>query len=310
MNNVFIQDNLKINSHNIFMNKLNYAKKEYYLKKVFYGNYVKNIVLPLDVINNIPRNKYGIKNTGKNDKKLLNSRIRTQGNCIRKAYHNFSNSKNLSFLTLTYAVNETDVKKCKYDLMKFFQNINRWWNNPIRAKNHKGILKYMYTYEYQKRGAVHFHIILNQKIPNSTVQQYWKHGINKNIKVRSGTNEDVVKYLAKYIVKTANNDKSQNHYDLNIKAYQFSRNCKNPKVKVGVVELDTLDLIMSSDETLNYFSFGNKQGIRVGFSCDSYFGLDKFREFKKYVSHESKMWRHQNNKIINNYTNKFKNLRC
>ncbi|WP_342256188.1 hypothetical protein [Spiroplasma endosymbiont of Poecilobothrus nobilitatus] len=47
MNNVFIYDNLKINSHNIFMNKLNYDKKEYYLKKLFYGNYVKNIVLPL-----------------------------------------------------------------------------------------------------------------------------------------------------------------------------------------------------------------------------------------------------------------------
>ncbi len=275
--NVFVYDNLKNNSHNIFMNKLNYAKKEYYLKKVFYGNYVKNIVLPLELINNNPRNKTGIKNTGKNDKKLWNSRVRSQGNCIRKAYENFWNCKNLSFLTLTYAKNETDIKKCKRDLKLFFQKINYWYSNPIRSKYHKGILKSLTTYEYQQRGAVHFHIILSQKIPNSVVQQYWKHGINKNIKVRKGTNEDVVKYIAKYIVKTTNDNKSQNHYDLNIKAYQFSKNCKNPKIKVGVVELDTLDLIMSSDETLNYFSFGNKQGIRVGFSCDSYYGLDKFR---------------------------------
>ncbi|WP_253301836.1 helitron helicase-like domain-containing protein [Spiroplasma endosymbiont of Phyllotreta cruciferae] len=129
-------------------------------------------MLPFELINNNLRNKTGIKNTGKNDKKLWNSRIRSQGNCIRKAYENFWNCKNLSFLTLTYAVNEKDVKKCKNDLKLFSNNINRWWNNPIISKHHKGILKYTYTYEYQKRGAVHFHIILNQKIPNSVVQQY------------------------------------------------------------------------------------------------------------------------------------------
>ncbi|WP_424526563.1 rolling circle replication-associated protein [Spiroplasma endosymbiont of Glossina fuscipes fuscipes] len=309
MNNVFIQDNLTNKGHNVIMNDLNYVKKEYYLKKVFYGNYVKNIVLPLELINNNPRNKTGIKNTGKNDKKLWNNRIRTQGNCIRKAYHNFSNSKNLSFLTLTYAVNEKDVKKCKNDLKLFFNNINRWWNNPIRSKHHKGILKYMYTYEYQKRGAVHFHIILNQKIPNSVVQQYWKYGINKNIKVRAGSNEDVVKYLAKYIVKTANNDKSQNHYDLNIKAYQFSKNCKNPRVKVGVVELSEQDLIYSVKDNLNYFAFGDENGYKIGFSCDSYYGLDKFREYKKYVSVDRKIFK---NLVKNtNFTaKKSQNLRC
>lgn len=309
MNNVFIQDNLTNKGHNVIMNALNYVKKEYYLKKVFYGNYVKNVVLPLELVNNNPRNKMGVKNTGKNDKKLWNSRIRSQGNCIRKAYENFWNCKNLSFLTLTYAVNEKDVKKCKNDLKLFFNNINRWWNNPIRSKNHKGILKYMYTYEYQKRGAVHFHIILNQKIPNSVVQQYWKHGINKNIKVRAGSNEDVVKYLAKYIVKTANNDKSQNHYDLNIKAYQFSKNCKNPKVKVGVIELSEQDLIYSVKDNLNYFSFCDKNGYKIGFSCDSYYGLDKFREFKKYVSADRKIFR--NLVKNNNFTvNKNTNLRC
>ncbi len=235
MNNVFIQDNLINKGHNVFMNSLNYVKKEFYLKKVFYGNYVKNIVLPLELINNNPRNKTGIKNTGKNDKKLWNSCVRSQGNCIRKAYENFWNCKNLSFLTLTYAKNETDIKKCKRDLKLFFQKINYWYSNPIRFKYHKGILKPLTTYEYQQRGAAHFHIILSQKIPNSVVQQYWKHGINKNIKVRKGTNEDVVKYLAKYIVKTTNDNKSQNHYDLNIKVYQFSKNCKNTKIKVGVV---------------------------------------------------------------------------
>ncbi|UNF61160.1 hypothetical protein [Spiroplasma poulsonii] len=76
---------------------------------------------PLELINNNLRNKYDIKNTGKNDKKLWNSRIRTQGNFIRKAYENFWNCKNLGFLTLTYAVNETDIK-------------NVTWFNEILSK--------------------------------------------------------------------------------------------------------------------------------------------------------------------------------
>lgn len=306
MNNVFVYDNLKKGNNN-YMNSLNYIKKEYYIKKVYYGNYVKNVVLPLELINSNPRNELGVKNTGKNDRKLLNSRIRSQGSCIRKAYHNFSNVKNLSFLTLTYSLNETDVKKCKYDLMKFFQNLNRWWNNPIRAKNHKGLLKYMYTYEYQKRGAVHFHIILNQRIPNSVILNYWKYGINKNIKVRAGSNEDVVKYLAKYIVKTAHDDKSKNHFDLNIKAYQFSRSCKDPKVKVGVVELSEQDLIYSIKDNLNYFAFADKNGFQIGFSCDTYKGLDRFVDYKKYVSVESRIFR---NHIRNINYNKNEYVRC
>ncbi|WP_443028832.1 rolling circle replication-associated protein [Spiroplasma sp. hyd1] len=289
---------------------INYVKKEYYLKKVFYGNYVKNIILPLELINNNLRNKYDIKNTGKNDKKLWNSRIRTQGNFIRKAYENFWNCKNLGFLTLTYAVNETDIKKCKYDLKKFFINIQKqWWDKRYKRPNDKAEFKYTYTYEYQNRGAVHFHIIFNQKVPNWVVLKYWPYGINKNIKVRKGTNEDVVKYIGKYIVKTANDNKSQNHYDLNIKAYQFSRNCKNPKIKVGVVELSEQDLIYSVKDNLNYFAFGDKNGYKIGFSCDSYYGLDKFREFKKYVSADRKIFRNLV-KNTNFAVNKNKNLRC
>ncbi|WP_253301835.1 hypothetical protein [Spiroplasma endosymbiont of Phyllotreta cruciferae] len=70
------------------------------------------------------------------------------------------------------------------------------------------------------------------------------------------------------------------------------------------------DLIYSVKDNLNYFAFGDENGYKIGFSCDIYYGLDKFREYKKYVSHESKLLRQQNNKIINNYINKFKNLRC
>ncbi|WP_339046334.1 rolling circle replication-associated protein [Spiroplasma endosymbiont of Colias croceus] len=138
--------------------------ESYYVKSVFYGNYVKEIFLPLSMINFNKRNICGIKNTGKNEKKLTHNNIRAKSNFIRKIYHNFADCKKLSFLTLTYQINENNVKKCKKDLAKFFRNIKSWL---LTNKNKS--LKYVYTYEYQDRGAVHFHILMNTQIPNKII---------------------------------------------------------------------------------------------------------------------------------------------
>ncbi|WP_342276881.1 hypothetical protein [Spiroplasma endosymbiont of Nebria brevicollis] len=72
----------------------------FYVKKIFYACYVKNVVLPIDVLNN-KRNENGIKNVG-NDSKLRHNNVRTKSKLIQKALHNFYDAKVLSFLTLTY----------------------------------------------------------------------------------------------------------------------------------------------------------------------------------------------------------------
>ncbi|WP_342257827.1 hypothetical protein [Spiroplasma endosymbiont of Nomada ruficornis] len=56
------------------------------------------------------RNKLGVKNIG-NDTKLRNNNVRTKCKLVQKALHNFYNAKILSFLTLTYHKNETDIAK-------------------------------------------------------------------------------------------------------------------------------------------------------------------------------------------------------
>ncbi|WP_338975796.1 hypothetical protein [Spiroplasma endosymbiont of Monopis laevigella] len=66
-------------------------QENFYIKKVYYGAYVKNIVLPMSAILNNKRNEIGIKNLGINDKKLRNNAIRTKTKLIHKAYHNFYN---------------------------------------------------------------------------------------------------------------------------------------------------------------------------------------------------------------------------
>lgn len=230
------------------------VQQDYYVKKVYYADYVKNIIMPLNSIENNNRNDKGVKNIGENEVKLKNSLIRSKGNAIRKAYHNFSGLKKISFLTLTYAKNITDIKKCKKDLNNFFKKINYW------LKDKKINFKYFYTYEYQERGSIHFHILLNYQLPNKIVLQNWPYGLNKNLKVKQNTNEFVVGYLSKYITKNLlDTQKSKNNYDLNIKAYQFSKSCENPKIEKGVIKrLKITSLIELSKNALNMKFIGRK----------------------------------------------------
>lgn len=207
------------------------TKQGYYVKTIFYGDYVKEITMPTDVIKHNLRNKEGIKNLGNNEQKLVSNNIRARGNFIRKVYHNFSSCKELSFLTLTYAVNEKNVKKCKRDLANFFKSLKY----QLFEKEKKE-LKYAYTYEYQLRGAVHFHILMDYHFKNKFILNKWPYGLNKNLKVKANTQEHVAKYCSKfiqanYISKNLTNVKARNQFDLNLKSYQFSYNCKNPIIK-------------------------------------------------------------------------------
>ncbi|WP_342190010.1 rolling circle replication-associated protein [Spiroplasma endosymbiont of Dilophus febrilis] len=210
---------------------------DFYMKTIYYGQYIRNVVMPLERIKANTRNVSGLKNKGERKTKMLNSNVRAKCSAVRKAYHNFS-VKELTFLTLTYKLKETDVKKCKKELKKFFRNIKYYF----KKKNKE--IKYFYTYEYQQRGAIHFHILLDKKIPNKLVLKHWPYGLNKNLVVKQDTNEAVVKYCSKYITKNVLNEKSLNQYDLNIKAYQFSYNCQNPITRKQVFT-DTLNNIVN-----------------------------------------------------------------
>lgn len=201
------------------------SQQKFYNKQIQYGNYIRNIIMPFDMLKN-DRNVNGVKNTGENDSKLDNSMIRSKTTAIRKAFHNFSDIKQLTFLTLTYALDEKDPKKCKRDLNKFFKNLKYYFKKQNQE------IKYLYVYEYQtlnRDGVVHFHLLINNKIPHHIVLKYWPYGLNKNLLVRQKTNEAVALYLSKYVSKAFISDRL-NQYDLNIKAYQFSYNCKNPVI--------------------------------------------------------------------------------
>lgn len=266
-------------------------EENFYIKKTYYGCYVKNVILPMEAILNNQGNVNGVKNLGINNKKLRNSTIRTKTNLIHRAYHNFYDSKVLSFITLTYAENMKDVKLAKYHIALFFKRLKKWWNNPKRAK-YLGELKYLYVYEYQKRGAVHFHILFNRKIHKSMLPQWWPFGINDVRVVQKGTNENVVKYLAKYVVKVQNNMKSQNMFDLGVRAYAFSRNCVWPKVIKGQKVMLYQRLINASIRAISSKLFKRKidtfgRTMLFGGSFDTTIKNDSFTDYNDYISIDS-----------------------
>ncbi|APE75269.1 hypothetical protein [Spiroplasma citri] len=322
-----MENNININAYNRltkenlyrpYIDNSNFINKKYYVKKVYYGNYVKNIVLPLECVDSFGNgNPTGIKNNGKNETKLLNSRVRSQGNCIRKAIHNFSDCKELGFLTLTYAEKMQDLDKANYHFNLFIKKLKYHFSKY--KKNTFINLKYLVVYEYQDRKGIpiiHFHIIFNRFISSNLIREYWPYGINKNLKVKKNTNVFVIKYLTKYFVKSLSNTERQkkelckefdipykkpkkvsevklrNIYNLNKKSYRFSANCTDPLVKVGIIEMCEMELIASLKGIKNKFMFVDKQGYIMGVSIDSYLENDYFWQIEEYVPFYRKQYQH------------------
>lgn len=135
-----------------------------------------------------------------------NNRLRNLNNAKNNIVRIISCNKNdlISFITLTYAENVTDVKKSKKHLNKFFKKL----------KEVVPDIKYLYVMEFQERGAIHYHILCNFPInhitnKHPTQQQkdynlifknkYWKYGWCdcRNLKTEGNTN--IAKYISAYL---------------------------------------------------------------------------------------------------------------
>ena len=95
-----------------------------------------------------------------------------------------------AFLTLTYADNQTDYKAAKADLQAF-----------VRRCRHKyGKFPHVAVAETQKRGAWHWHIVLDGFYPYQEIRELWTHGF---IDIRKVSNpRKAANYIGKYLTKT------------------------------------------------------------------------------------------------------------
>lgn len=149
--------------------------------------------------------------------------IRSKLQCQRLAKCNADDWK--TFMTLTFAENVTDIDIANKRLRYFIDKVRRVFPN----------FKYICIPEFQKRGAVHYHLLTNVSIDNEKLiyQQednekfkhikYWKEGFTK---VDSMDNDikKIVGYISKYMTKDID-DRLYNRH-----RYFYSRNLEKPSV--------------------------------------------------------------------------------
>jgi len=99
-----------------------------------------------------------------------------------------------SFVTLTYAENQKDLKLARYHFKLFIKFLN--YEYDLKCK-------YVCVPERQERGAIHFHVLFFNLpfIPLQTFKDMWPHGdarIEKSKQLRS-----IASYVSKYVTKNS-----------------------------------------------------------------------------------------------------------
>lgn len=104
------------------------------------------------------------------------------------------------FLTLTFEENMQDIKKANRIFSKFIQRFNY-----MLIGEKKAYLQYLGVLEFQKRGAIHYHIMLFNLpyIKNkvyTTIRELWNKEWRVELKKIEST-EVLISYLTKYMTK-------------------------------------------------------------------------------------------------------------
>lgn len=126
-----------------------------------------------------------------------------------------------SFVTLTYRENVQDYDKAYEDFKKFVMRLKTALKEPVQ---------YLQVKELQKRGAIHFHmVIFNAKfreLPYKRVYEIWRHGavhIKPIDDFDSTTPDRIGNYLGAYLTKNTD------EIALSKRIYSTSRGLKRIK---------------------------------------------------------------------------------
>lgn len=169
-------------------------------------------------------------------KNYSNTNQRRRDTIRRLACCNFNNEYD-KFLTLTFADNKTDVKECNVLFKAFIRKLRRYKEN----------LKYLAVIEFQERGAVHYHVLLNiPYIPQEELQNLWGHGF---VFINAITHVDNIgAYIVKYMTKDNKDTRLRGQ-----KAYLFSTNLKKPEkiINHNLKDFDVLEKIIYDKYKIN-----------------------------------------------------------
>lgn len=223
-------------------------KKIYQVKYVVSGSvierytYEKNQFVGFEGKNKNGKNSNGLKSEENRAVSLSRARkivMRTinSNSCLNK------------FLTLTFEENVTDLDYSHNELKKWIKRVNY---QVFKTK--KSEMKYVAVIEFQKRGAVHYHILCNLPyIDVNSLAKTWGHGFIKLNKIkgdrgRFGSDEcdNVGAYVCKYMTKDNDDERLKGR-----KSYLMSQNLDKPQeIYVGVNEKDLLQQVYDFEDVL------------------------------------------------------------
>lgn len=151
-------------------------------------------------------------------KNYANTNQRRRDKIRRLACTNFNNRYD-KFLTLTFAENKTNIEECNLLFKNFIKRLKYKYNLLC--------LKYLAVIEFQERGAVHYHVLLNiPYIPHKELQELWGNGF---VFVNAISHVDNLgAYILKYMTKDNNDTRLMGK-----KAYLTSRNLKQEETIVN-----------------------------------------------------------------------------
>ncbi len=206
----------------------------YDVKLVCCGKYVQLYTFENKKFKKIKNDKgINIKDIDTNNLKKMNHKdsdtilpkniIRSKLACQRLAKCNSKDWK--TFITLTIAENLTDIDKANKRFRYFIDKIQRIDKN----------IKYLCIPEFQKRGAVHYHLLTNIDIndkrfmyvqddnPKYKHVKYWIDGFTKVDNVDNNIKK-IIGYISKYMTKEIDKRLYSRH------RYFYSRNLEKPSV--------------------------------------------------------------------------------
>ena len=139
-----------------------------------------------------------------------------RGETVRRLINVNFDCNNSKFVTLTFAKNDkfdvTDVKMCNKEFKKFIQRLTRRYDD----------LKYIAVIEFQKRGAIHYHMVCNLPfIRKKELAELWGLGFVKINKIEHVDN--VGAYVSKYMSKEAADERLRG-----LRGYNASKNLERP----------------------------------------------------------------------------------
>lgn len=174
----------------------------------------------------------------KKPKKIKNERMafsinRTRNTVRRLVSGNFHNRDR--FVTLTFAENLQDVGIANTCFKQFIRYIRHYLisQGDFPIEN----FKYLAVIEFQKRGAIHFHLIMSCPfIPDDIMKIAWSYGFFK-VNVTEHV-ENIGAYVSKYLYKDLDDPRLRGK-----KAYQTSRNLIRP---LELVEQNSVRTFLSN----------------------------------------------------------------